>query len=544
MTCETFNSKLRNNINHKWLNNISCVAVDEGHLLGVEGRGDHLESSLLSFTNINKSAKLLVLSATLPNVSEIGNWLSKLNDKETNLLISDYRAVPLNFHYNKYITYNNYQANERSKLDKTIDILLKYKEDKFLVFVFSIETGLTLVKQLKARNINSEFHYADLDSKKRHDLENRFKKDKNFRILIATNSLAWGVNTPARRVIIVGVHRGIKEVSSFDLNQMAGRSGRVGYDTQGDVHILISDSKQERLLDPIPVESQILEDNLDFHLIAECYKGNIVDEETGYKWLSKTLAFQQTNKEFAKTRLKEVIEWLRKFGFLEKNSYLSTNLGKVSVVYYYKPRDVLSLYRNLSKIIKHNLYDKERWLAAALGCQYSNRRNIVTAREKNDLLDFEQAFNPILKSFLPEDIDKSFYMAYLKSTLAYYFLLKGNKYDLLYKLMREFSKDFSRLIEAIKMLDSLIGKWGKIDFWEDTNSKVLYGVPNELLDLCKVKGIGAKKARNLYDSGIKNRQELLQKTNLVGKIIGYKSIEKVIKLTKESFVIQSSQCPQ
>jgi replicative superfamily II helicase len=51
---------------------------------------------------------------------------------------------------------------------------------------------------------------------------------------------------PARRVIIVGIHRGISEVDSLDILQMGGRSGRVGIDDKGDAHVLIRDKFNEK----------------------------------------------------------------------------------------------------------------------------------------------------------------------------------------------------------------------------------------------------------------------------------------------------------
>ena len=35
------------------------------------------------------------------------------------------------------------------------------------------------------------------------------------------------MNMPARRVIVLGVHRGLTEVDTYDIMQMVGRSGRL-----------------------------------------------------------------------------------------------------------------------------------------------------------------------------------------------------------------------------------------------------------------------------------------------------------------------------
>jgi len=58
------------------------------------------------------------------------------------------------------------------------------------------------------------------------NIEDSFKdRVGGVRIIIATSTLAYGLNLPARVVIIAGMHRGLEEVSELDIIQMCGRSG-------------------------------------------------------------------------------------------------------------------------------------------------------------------------------------------------------------------------------------------------------------------------------------------------------------------------------
>lgn len=56
--------------------------------------------------------------------------------------------------------------------------------------------------------------------------------DGNIRVLVATSTLAWGVNLPAYQVIIKGTDvydpnkGGIQNLSVLDVQQMFGRAGR------------------------------------------------------------------------------------------------------------------------------------------------------------------------------------------------------------------------------------------------------------------------------------------------------------------------------
>ena len=90
MTSEMLNHKLRTSKKtQSWVEEIGVIVVDESHLLTVEGRGDHLEAALINFTKKNAECRLIFLSATLPNVSEIAAWMStRLNQKETFIIKS------------------------------------------------------------------------------------------------------------------------------------------------------------------------------------------------------------------------------------------------------------------------------------------------------------------------------------------------------------------------------------------------------------------------------------------------------------------------
>jgi replicative superfamily II helicase len=61
----------------------------------------------------------------------------------------------------------------------------------------------------------------------------------DIKILLATATLAWGVNLPAYAVIIKGTdiydpnQNGSRDLSILDVQQMFGRAGRPQYDVTG-----------------------------------------------------------------------------------------------------------------------------------------------------------------------------------------------------------------------------------------------------------------------------------------------------------------------
>jgi helicase len=87
-----------------------------------------------------------------------------------------------------------------------------------------------------------------LSGAQRKIVEDAFKERK-IKVLTATPTLAWGVNLPARTVIIQDYRRfeagyGNYPISVLDYKQMAGRAGRPKYDKFGE-SVLIAKTSDE-----------------------------------------------------------------------------------------------------------------------------------------------------------------------------------------------------------------------------------------------------------------------------------------------------------
>lgn len=82
------------------------------------------------------------------------------------------------------------------------------------------------------------FHHAGMVRTDRNAVEKMFDKGE-IKVLVATATLAWGVNMPAYAVIIKGTDiydpnlTESKNLSILDVQQMFGRAGRPQYDTKG-----------------------------------------------------------------------------------------------------------------------------------------------------------------------------------------------------------------------------------------------------------------------------------------------------------------------
>jgi superfamily II RNA helicase len=197
MTNEMMDSRTRRIHAEKndWLLDIGTVVLDESHLLGINGRGDRTESAIIRFTKQNPSCRIVFLSATMPNVSELAGWLTLLNGKRTELINSNYRPIELEKHYIRYNDMGRYQDQEKSKIAEAINLTIEKVSngEQCIVFVHSKKTGEEIKRTLESMNIKCDFHSADLTLAERIDIEQK-TKTKEIKVLIATSTLSWGIN--------------------------------------------------------------------------------------------------------------------------------------------------------------------------------------------------------------------------------------------------------------------------------------------------------------------------------------------------------------
>ena len=538
MTSEMLSSRCRNMESEKseFLKSCGTLVVDEAHLLTVPGRGDHLEVGLMKFSAIAKDPRIVFLSATMPNVDEVANWLAcSLVMKDTYLISSDYRPCPLDIHYEEYETGESYELTEEYKVSKAVDIVREYKDDKFLVFVHSKSTGERVRHALEDRGVKCEFHNADLDKDRRHEVESNFKHG-DLRVIVATSTLAWGINSPSRRVVITGVHRGMSEVETYDIFQMAGRAGRPGFDPRGDVYILVpdrdSDYHMERLSSPKNIESQLLASvgkddphykTLAFHLVSEIHHGSISSKKDMHDWYSKSLAYYQY-KDLDDSIADKTLDLLVRVGAIKEadGKYEVTSVGKVSSMLYYSPFDVADLRRNFRFLFSNKLEHDDLSLSLMLGDVDSIRMGFVTKAEKDEMSGF---YDVVRRKFGGE----RFLESSVKGAYAYYCLMNGLPLGPFASVARGLQMDFERLVSVLNMLDSFAAKWNKKDFFNSTALRVSYGVKPELVVFCRIPGIGKVRAERLYAAGFRKPQDMLNNFALVKKILNMKD-EKIMEI--------------
>lgn len=89
------------------------------------------------------------------------------------------------------------------------------------------------------------FHNADLDREERRVIEEEFRRpDSKIRVIVATTTLAMGINTPAGAVVVAGVERADGPYSVSEYKNLVGRAGRLGYAERGQSFLLATTPRE------------------------------------------------------------------------------------------------------------------------------------------------------------------------------------------------------------------------------------------------------------------------------------------------------------
>ncbi|XP_036024563.1 activating signal cointegrator 1 complex subunit 3 isoform X1 [Onychomys torridus] len=323
--------------NRNYVQQVTILIIDEIHLLGEE-RGPVLEV-IVSRTNFisshtEKPVRIVGLSTALANARDLADWL---NIKQMGLFNfrPSVRPVPLEVHIQGFPG-QHYCPRMASMNKPAFQAIRSHSPAKpVLIFVSSRRqtrlTALELIAFLATEedpkqwlNMDEQemeniigtirdsnlkltlafgigMHHAGLHERDRKTVEELFVNCK-VQVLIATSTLAWGVNFPAHLVIIKGTEyydgktRRYVDFPITDVLQMMGRAGRPQFDDQGKAVILVHDIKKDFykkfLYEPFPVESSLL-GVLSDHLNAEIAGGTITSKQDAMDYITWTYFFRR-----------------------------------------------------------------------------------------------------------------------------------------------------------------------------------------------------------------------------------------------------------
>jgi len=565
-TNEKVDSLLRHRA--KWMDEISLVIADEVHLLNEAERGPTLEVVLARLMQTNTDVQILALSATINNVEEIGGWL------KADYITTEWRPILLKegVLLHNEIQYKDGDARkiEGEVKNPAINLALNTVKSggQALIFASTRKNAVTLarkaapiigenlskpmkralerdaerilatgektrISELLAELVKNgvAFHHAGLGGGHRKLIEDAFRQGK-IKVLTATPTLAFGVNLPARTVIIQDYRRyepgyGYYPISVLEYKQMAGRAGRPKYDKVGEA-ILIGKTADEAdylmesyiLASPERIWSRLaVERILRSHVLATIAADFAHTERGIYDFFGRTLYAYQYDVAAIKNLIAKILKYLYDEEMIDvsgENIY-ATRFGKRVSELYIDPVSAV--------IIRDALRRKPAYLTdLSLLHTIAHTPDMSpilrpTAREVDDIALFMEEHREEFLVDLPNEWeDRIAYEQFLgevKTAMVLEAWIEEKSEDEIIERFRTQPGDLYRTIENAKWLlyatHELAVLFENKQFLSPTlelMERVEKGVKKELLPIVRLEGIGRVRGRILYNAGFKTIEDI------------------------------------
>jgi replicative superfamily II helicase len=485
---------------------------------------------------------VVALSGTMRNVEDVTAWLGAVPET-TFEFGEEYRPVDLHAGVETYTHGDNAFADKYRRLYSALDLAEEHiREDgQALVFVSSRQDAVraagksrdeiakrdipmgargdydfhTDAKELaddelaKAAPDGVAFHHAGLSKDDRDRVEAWFKEGK-IQLLFSTSTLAWGVNLPARCVVIRDTKyhdplEGEVDISPLDILQMLGRAGRPGYDDVGYGWVVCdradADKYRKLLREGKEIESRLAED-LDSHLNAEIAMGTIRDLDDVMSWLETTFYYQRAKSKPAaydfenlRGRVRETLESLVARGFVEMGEDLSvrgTALGRLASKYYLR----LETAERFHDLCERETVSADGILEAVAGAEEFHS---VSARQsESDAVDSVLSDVSTTLEDGPRKVLAILHAGMQNSTPADLrsdaWIIRQNALRLV-SALREFLAEFAGPRAA--------------NLARRVEARVEHGVPRDAVGLTAVDGIGPNRARSLATGGLHSPADIV-----------------------------------
>jgi helicase len=570
----TTNEKADSLLRHraKWMDDIGLVVADEVHLLNEAERGPTLEVVLARLMEVNPAIQVLALSATMGNVDEIAGWLKAgyvitewrpVNLKEGVLLHDEIQfkdggarkierktsndAVNLALNTVKTggqalvfaSTRKNASSLAKKIADETCDALskpakrtLEQEAERILAADEKTQLSETLADLVRC---GAAFHHAGLAGAHRKIIEDLFREGK-IKVLTATPTLAFGMNLPARVVIVQDYRRyeagyGYYPISVLEYKQMAGRAGRPKYDKNGEA-VLIAKTADEAdyLMDgfilarPERIWSRLaVERILRGHVLATVASDFAHTEQGVFDFFARTFYAFQYDVKAIKNVISRILKYLydEQMLYLDKQNLCATKLGKRTSELYIDPvtavtiRDALKdppsrmTELGMLHLITHTPdmgpvmrpYGEEIEKIAVKLEQHRDEFFVKPPNEWEDHVEFETYLGElktalILNAWIEETSEEDLLQRYKVQPGDLYRIIENGKW----------------LLHATEELAELQKECTVMPLVHELDERVSKGIKKELLPIVKLEGIGRTRGRLLFNAGYRSIEDIKRAT--------------------------------
>jgi len=578
-TSERADSLLRHRTG--WLKSLTVVVADEVHLINDEDRGPTLEVTLAKLRQVNPSAQVIALSATIGNSEEIAAWL------QAEHVTSEWRPVPLKTGvvFDRKIRYSDHAEQELNsnaddltalvddviagggqalvfvntrrateslarKLASTVKKRLTSKEAEYLgkiaddLIAGQEETTSMAARLGRCLDGGSAFHNAGLTNDQRALVETQFKRGR-VKCIVATPTLANGINLPARRVIVRDLNRfdvnyGFTPIPVLEVKQMCGRAGRPKYDTVGEAILIAKDEDDvDELIDeyflspPEPIESKLSsEPALRVHTLATIATGHANTEEELFDFFGRTFFAHKSPVDELRGKVEDVL------AFLQREDFLTVREGQMRATFF--GRRTSDLYIDpLSAVRMRNALEDDRdatfyhlWAV----CSTPDMPKLYLRR--GDYVWVEDKITAEAMTFPVEDYE--FMMAEVKTATLLQDWIEERSEDEVTKKFGIGPGDIRRMVDQGVWLMYAMSELGRIFNKKKVRAltrlmvQMQYGIREELLELVQLRGVGRVRARALWAKGYKALRDLqkadpgdLARIPVIGTALAKKIVEQL-----------------
>lgn len=231
---------------------VGCVAMDEFHYYGDLERGWAWQVPLLTLPD----TQFLLMSATLGNVDAIADKLEDMTDTDVDIIADAPRPVPLTYEYTL------------DPLEKTVELAFGKGETPIYVVHFSQDAALETANALASTGVSSKeqraaiaeaikgtkfttafgkilqrllrtgigIHHAGMLPRYRRLVE-QLAQQGLLPVICGTDTLGVGINVPIHSVVLTALTKfdgtKMRKLRAREFHQIAGRAGRMGFDTEG-----------------------------------------------------------------------------------------------------------------------------------------------------------------------------------------------------------------------------------------------------------------------------------------------------------------------
>jgi helicase len=562
-TSEKADSLLRHRV--QWVQKVKVLVIDEIHLIHDPTRGPTLEVLIAHFKALNPQTQIIALSATIQNATELSLWLDAC------LVQSDWRPVPLKegVVFDSVIEYDDGKKVPIATNHKDVLFSLLHQSlqnnGQVLVFVNARRSTVTVAKNLSSfvgpllslethqqlqkiiedmkqhhvehTSIDAEliscitsgvaFHHAGLSSFQRRLVEHAFK-DRIIKCIVATPTLAAGVNIPAQRVIIRDLWRydssfGMRPIPVLEYKQQAGRAGRPRYDSFGDAITIAKDKHQKQQIltnyihgDVEPIYSKLGNQSaLRMHLLAAIATRFVETIEDIYKFIDRTFYAYQADAYALRDTIDETLTFLTNEGFIVKdNDHVSATIfGQRTSSLYIDPLSAVQLKTALELSCTKDV--SEMAFLHAI-CSTPDVRSLYLRRSDGWVGEQVDELKDLLLLDVPSQSSGEYewFLSDMKTALLLNDWIEEKTEERIITRFDIGPGDIRSLVDAAGWLLHATREFARmynfslVPFLTDLGMRARYGCKKELLNLISLKGIGRIRARALFKEGFRTMGDL------------------------------------